>query len=41
MIIFYGKCIIDNVHCQEDELSYEELIEEDSRYLIDATVTEI
>lgn len=34
MIVIYGECILDNVHLQSDELTYAELLEEDSKYLI-------
>lgn len=39
MLIIYGKTIIDNVHCQSEELTYEELLEEDTRDLITLTET--
>ena len=41
MITFFGKSVIDNVHYQEDELDYAELLEEDTRYLVTCTETEI
>lgn len=41
MVIIYGKCILDNIHCQEDELTYEELLLEDARDLVTCTETAI
>jgi hypothetical protein len=41
MIIIFGKCVLDNVHCQDEQLTYSELIAEDSRDLLTCTETEI
>lgn len=41
MIIIFGKCILDNIHCQDEELTYAQLLEEDSRELLTCTETAI
>jgi len=38
-IKIYGEGILDNVHCQSDELTYSELLEEDTRNIITCNIT--